>query len=190
MRDIDLAYTATDNCGAVITNISVAGNESTYGSGDGNSGPDWIIVDDHHMKLRAERSGSGTDRIYTITITATDAAGNTTTATTTVRVSHDNAAAVTTTQRKMDAEEVINGFTVQVFPNPATDGFTVMTQSSSSQPVSIQVMDNLGRMMEKRTALPANGNVYLGSSYRPGMYFVKIMQGDTARTLKVIKQAR
>jgi hypothetical protein len=38
--------------------------------------------------LRAERSGGGSGRIYTVTVEATDEAGNTTTATTEVTVPH------------------------------------------------------------------------------------------------------
>ena len=45
-----------------------------------------LIVDAHHVKLRAERSGIGNGRIYTITITCTDDKGNATSATVTVSV--------------------------------------------------------------------------------------------------------
>jgi len=41
------------------------------------------------IKLRAERSGTGSGRIYTITVTATDIAGNIATKTTTCTVPHD-----------------------------------------------------------------------------------------------------
>jgi hypothetical protein len=38
----------------------------------------WIIVDEHHVQLLAERNGSGSGRVYTITITCTNEGGNTT----------------------------------------------------------------------------------------------------------------
>ena len=41
------------------------------------------------VQLRAERSGTGDGRVYTITITASDASGNQSTATVDVRVPHD-----------------------------------------------------------------------------------------------------
>ena len=41
------------------------------------------------IQLRAERLGKNTSRVYTLTATASDAAGNITTSVTTVRVPHD-----------------------------------------------------------------------------------------------------
>jgi hypothetical protein len=43
----------------------VTSNESVDGTGDGNTSPDWIITHDG-VKLRAERSGNGSGRIYTV----------------------------------------------------------------------------------------------------------------------------
>lgn len=41
------------------------------------------------VQLRAERAGNGTGRVYTITATAKDLAGNTATANATGKVTHD-----------------------------------------------------------------------------------------------------
>ena len=64
----------------------MSSNEAVNGSGDGNTSTDWQVVDAHHVQLRAERSGNGDGRIYTITLTCTDAAGNKTVRTATVMV--------------------------------------------------------------------------------------------------------
>jgi hypothetical protein len=48
-----------------------------------------IGTDDRALLLRAERNGSGSGRVYTLTYRATDAAGNTTTKSVTVLVPHD-----------------------------------------------------------------------------------------------------
>jgi hypothetical protein len=56
--------------------LSVMSNEPINGTGDGDTSPDWVIVDDHHVKLRAERAGGGTGRVYTIKVTCTDGGGN------------------------------------------------------------------------------------------------------------------
>ncbi len=88
MQPIIVNYTVTDNC-SVTSVISVTSNESVNGTGDGDTDPDWIVIDNHHVQLRAERSANGDGRIYTITITATDGSGNTAVKTVEVRVPHD-----------------------------------------------------------------------------------------------------
>lgn len=71
----------SDNCGpATWKIIRVQSNEPVNGLGDGNTSPDWQILGNHTVVLRAERSGTGSGRIYTITIQAEDAAGNLSTA--------------------------------------------------------------------------------------------------------------
>lgn len=57
--------------------ISVKSSQSDNGKGDGNASPDFSITGDHTVLLRAERAGGDKEgRIYTITIQATDEAGN------------------------------------------------------------------------------------------------------------------
>jgi hypothetical protein len=68
---------------------SVSSNEPEDGPGDGDTAPDWEITGDLTVKLRAERSGTGNGRIYTIAIECTGAAGNSTIATAEVSVPHD-----------------------------------------------------------------------------------------------------
>jgi hypothetical protein len=48
---------------------------------------DWEIIDEGELRLKASRLSDGSPRIYTITVTATDDAGNKTKRTTTIAVS-------------------------------------------------------------------------------------------------------
>src|SRR4051812_40542268 len=80
MTPVAVSYGITGGCGTGTCAItSIPSNEPIDGLGDGDTSPDWQIVDAHHVTLRAERSGTGTGRVYTITITCTDGGGHTTT---------------------------------------------------------------------------------------------------------------
>ena len=89
MVPVTVSYDSpVDNCSAVTCSVAVTSNEPINGLGDGDTSPDWQVVDLHHVLLRAERAGSGNGRVYTITLTCTDAAGNQTVRTATVAVPH------------------------------------------------------------------------------------------------------
>lgn len=75
MVGVKVNYKVTDNCGPAVTRLSVSSNEPVNGTGDGDTAPDWEVVNDRLVRLRAERAGNGAGRTYTITITATDSAG-------------------------------------------------------------------------------------------------------------------
>lgn len=83
MVNITIEVYTTDNSGlSVILSAEVQSNELVNGGGDGNTSPDWTepVIDQDtgiiNLQLRSERSGGGDGRIYTITITATDITGN------------------------------------------------------------------------------------------------------------------
>ena len=89
---ITITVTTTDACDSnpTIRLVSITSNEGTNAPGSGNTSPDiqgaTFGTDDRQFELRAERSGGGSGRIYTITYEATDHSGNKTTGTVTVTV--------------------------------------------------------------------------------------------------------
>ena len=88
LRTITIQANAEDNSGGPVTlGVEVTSNEPDE--------DDWVIdsVDNAtgeiQLRLRAERSGSDDGRVYTVTITATDEADNSSTAIVEIRVPHD-----------------------------------------------------------------------------------------------------
>jgi hypothetical protein len=90
MVDVALSYTVTDASGAFSCSAGVASNEAPNAIGDGNTAIDWEVVSTHHVRLRAQRAGGGSGRIYTVTLTCADSSGNTSAATAIATVAHDN----------------------------------------------------------------------------------------------------
>ena len=89
---VTIQANASDNSGGpVALGVTITCNETD----DGNQEPDWYIdsVDSNtgtiQLRLRAERPGSGDGRVYSITITATDASDNQSVAVVEIRVPHD-----------------------------------------------------------------------------------------------------
>jgi hypothetical protein len=88
MRAVSLAAVATDNCDIAIacSSASASSSEPENGLGDGDTAPDAQLVGPFTAMLRAERSGSGNGRNYTITMACRDASGNSALGSTTVTV--------------------------------------------------------------------------------------------------------
>ncbi len=86
---VHITIAAMDNVGAPVCGVaSIQSSEPVTGPGFGSTSPDWVIDGPFDVRLRAERSGSGPGRVYTINATCVDAAGNTASASTIVVVPH------------------------------------------------------------------------------------------------------
>jgi hypothetical protein len=83
MIDVRVNYAVSSSCGtAAATITSISSNEPI-------TPRDAVIVNGNLVRLRADRLGAGTGRVYTITITATDDQGNQSSQNVTVTVPHD-----------------------------------------------------------------------------------------------------
>lgn len=100
MREVEVRLRIDDSCASAeeyeVELVSVTSNEPDNGKGDGNTVDDIqdadIGSDDRNLLLRAERSGNGDGRIYTLTYRVSDASGNATDVEATVHVPHDASA--------------------------------------------------------------------------------------------------
>lgn len=81
MRKLRVDYIATDNAQEVTSVLSVSSNDTA------STTQGWEIINDHVVRLNGSRLANGEPRIYLITVTSTDEAGNTMTRTTSIAVS-------------------------------------------------------------------------------------------------------
>ncbi len=91
MVSVTIDVSLTDICDAApnCKIASVSSNEPQNGLGDGDTAPDWMVTGDLSLNLRAERSGTGSGRYYTITVRCTDSSGNSATKDLKVAVPHN-----------------------------------------------------------------------------------------------------
>lgn len=91
MTPVNVKVSTFDNCdpSPSCKIVSVSSNEPVNGLGDGDTAPDWFINGNLAPKLRAERSGKGSGRIYTLNIGCMDASGNSSSKTAMVTVPKD-----------------------------------------------------------------------------------------------------
>lgn len=97
MVTVKATVLANDHCDGDdvdIRLVSIVSNEPADDKGDGRTQPDIegaeLGTGDLEFLLRAERSGQGLGRVYTVKYRATDSAGNSTEATAKVVVRHDS----------------------------------------------------------------------------------------------------
>ena len=181
MKDVRLNYTTADNCpGAVTTQLSITSNEAIRPD-------DWKIIDNHHIQLKAERSGNGNGRIYTITVTASDQSGNKNTKSTTVTVPHDQGKSINV----RGTEEVLTQtgeLFVRAQTNPGRSYFTLTTQSShTTEKINLRLYDISGRLLEVKNVAPGQ-SVQMGKTLHAGVYLLKYSQAGTVKQIKLIKQ--
>jgi len=72
-----------------VSLVSIVANEGDNTIGDGHTIGDIQIGEDGSIRLRSERSGTGSDRVYTITYEAVDDCGNVAVSSATVSIPHD-----------------------------------------------------------------------------------------------------
>jgi len=165
MVPVFLDYNVTDNCGAANIELYIASNEPENGLGDGDTAPDWEILDEHHVMLRAERSGKGNGRQYTITIRAIDASGNYMEYDVFVKVASDNSKLI---DGWMDSESRSNEFSL--YPNPANDVIHIKGPKSSSS-YSYIIYDMLGAI--KKEGIMRNDQIEI-EALSNGLYMLKL----------------
>jgi lysophospholipase L1-like esterase len=192
MVNVTLNYSTADNCSGTTVTLSVRSNEPESGLFKQDRSPDWNILSNQLLQLRAERNPAGTGRIYTITITATDARGNRSTREVLVTVPAPAASSIFGGAKDLQEELLENAesnLRLSVSPNPSSSFFLLRAKSGSTQPVTLRILDVAGRLVETKASIPANESVQIGQLYRPGTYVIEAIQGGQKALFRIIKTA-
>ena len=95
-------------------------------------------------------------------------------------------------QKSAVAEEIassvkINGLDLQAYPNPTTTEFTLVVNSdNNNEDIIVNVMNINGqRVYQGKTR--AFKKINFGNDFISGVYIVKVLQGNTMQTLKLVK---
>jgi len=198
LRDITATVSISDNCpGATFVLSSLTSNEPDNGLGDGDVPGDIqdaaIGTPDLNFKLRAERGGHGSGRVYTATYTVTDARGNTASASASVAVPVSKKVDPLSVPVIISNTRPDHIFLGQNYPNPFNPTTLISYGLPVDAGVSITVYDLLGRkvvqLVEGR--VPAGyGNVEFDASGLPsGWYFYRMTAvGDDGTTFSETKK--
>ena len=80
-------------------------------------------------------------------------------------------------------------FDVTLFPNPFNDEFNINLESTSLEPIELEVYDLLGRKINSRIIKPSEINTKKnGNNFLPGLYTLNIKQGKQNKSIKIIKK--
>lgn len=80
-------------------------------------------------------------------------------------------------------------FNLTAFPNPTTNHFNVKLESSNyTEKVVVRVIDLQGRTVEVFNNVVPGSTLQLGGNYRPGVYFVEMIQGSNRKQLQLVKR--
>lgn len=88
LKDITLNYGVYDACGCTPV-ITVTSSDPISGVTDGDKFPDWVVVNDHLVQLRAERGNGKEARVYKVKVSCADASNNSVSQEVEVRIAHN-----------------------------------------------------------------------------------------------------
>lgn len=72
-------------------------------------------------------------------------------------------------------------------PNPSTHHFNLVINSSDATPVTVQVVDMMGRVIETHSKIASTGILRLGHNWGAGTYFAEVIQGDQRKVIRIVK---
>ena len=86
-------------------------------------------------------------------------------------------------------EIVLEGRTIQLFPNPVQDNLIIKMSAGTGllKPVTIHLVDTKGQLIFKEQVLKSGSNSIPMSKLQMGTYWIILKSGDTQKAMKVLK---
>jgi hypothetical protein len=85
-------------------------------------------------------------------------------------------------------EETDTRFGLTAFPNPTQNQFKVHVESSNrNDKIMLRVYDAYGRTVRLIRDAMAGQTITLGNEYRPGIYYIEMIQGKNRQQVKLLK---
>ena len=78
-------------------------------------------------------------------------------------------------------------FKIRIVPIPSDNYFRLILNTNDNSPISIRIIDVLGRVVEVRKNIGSGENLIFGNRLRPGAYMAEITQGANRKVIKLIK---
>ena len=184
--EVCATVSVSDDCddNPVVSLLSVTSNEPDNGKGDGNTQNDIQIQGDDCFLLRAERSGGGDGRVYSIVYCATDSAGRTGCDTATVVVAHDQSGkALSSDGFAADGTALLPGVNTFTIVIPSSAGFDAKRVETSN----VRIGNERGIIAPKSFRFAdanKDGRVDLALSYETNALNQLLKQGSTTAGLR------
>ena len=80
------------------------------------------------------------------------------------------------------------GFNVDILPNPSNNYFNLVINTNDPAPVSIRIMDVLGRVIEVKDNMAVNESYKFGQKLKAGVYLAEIIQGKNHKVIRLLKK--
>jgi hypothetical protein len=77
-------------------------------------------------------------------------------------------------------------FSVDVFPNPSQNKFSIKANTNSTEIIKVNILDIQGRILKIISSNSTN-MIDFGNDLKPGIYLLKIQQGKNSITQKIFK---
>src|SRR5690606_27720958 len=88
-----------------------------------------------------------------------------------------------------EAQIADTNFAAVAYPNPFVDSFSIEVTTSMTETINVKTYDMTGRLLETKEVSPSDvKSLEIGSRYPSGVYNVIVTQGETVKTLRVIKR--